>query len=117
LKKNSTFLPFSFLFKQSFFYIQVKDDHGNAVEGAIINLKNEDKVRAAQLSTDRHGKAFVVFDDDVYHIEFELEHSSRKISDGAIWIPKSHYKLHRSHHTQTVYVENVDKVKKGDIFT
>ena len=69
------------------------------------------KVRAAQLSTDRHGKAFIVFDDDVYHIEFELEPSNRKISDGLFWKPDHQYKLHRSHHKQTVYVETITKVR------
>ena len=75
----------------------------------MIQLKSEDKVRAAQLSTDRHGKAFIVFDDDVYDIDFELETSNQKISDGRIWKPNHHYKLHRSHQTQTVTVESITK--------
>ena len=85
------------------------------MEGAVIQLKSKDKkkvIRAAQLSTDRHGKAFIVFDDDVYDIDFELETTSstnQKISDGRIWKPNHHYKLHRSHQTQTVKVESITK--------
>lgn len=97
----------------STFFIQVIWDGFNngPVEGALVRFETDNDhhtMIAAQLATDKHGKAFAAFSGDVHEATVHLETKTRRISEGKVWkATNSPYRIHRSHHRQTIKVDTI----------